>query len=93
MPAWFRDHYVAAASEIITFLEEDGISLIGREIADVGCGDGVIDLGVCHRAQPSHLVGFDLELTDSKRLLQWSRRFGVGRELPGALEFRTATAT
>jgi hypothetical protein len=83
----------AAASEIITFLGEDGISLTGREIADVGCGDGVVDLGICHRTQPSHLVGFHLELTDSPQLLRWSRRFRVGGNLAETLEFRTATVT
>jgi 2-polyprenyl-3-methyl-5-hydroxy-6-metoxy-1,4-benzoquinol methylase len=58
---WFWDHYVDAAGEVISFLEADAISLAGKRVGDVGCGDGIIDLGVAHRARPTLLVGFDIK--------------------------------
>ena len=85
--AWFREH-LGAAREIIEFFAGDGISLTGLEVADVGSGDGIIDLGLALEAAPSRLVGFDIVLTDTRQLLEFARREGVVQELPSALEFR-----
>ena len=86
--AWFLEHYEDAASQVIDFLGGDGISMTGTDVADVGCGDGIIDLGVAHKAKPRSLVGFDLVPTDPGWLAGRAREEGVG-ELPDCLEFRT----
>ena len=49
---WFKEHYESAASQITEFLAGDRISLAGQRVADIGCGDGLIDLGVVHQCRP-----------------------------------------
>ena len=49
---WFSEHYDQAADEILAFLGGDGISLEGKRVADVGCGDGIIDLGLGGQGAP-----------------------------------------
>jgi len=87
--AWFDEHYRDAATEIVDFLAGDGISMRGSSVADVGCGDGIIDLGLAHRAEPASLVGFDIVPTDAAALAERARAEGVGDELPAGLTFRT----
>src|SRR3954451_2729609 len=87
---WFREHYEDAADKVISFLGEDGIELAGKQVADLGCGDGVIDLGVAMKAGPARLVGFDVRPTDEEALLRAARAAGVARELPHNLEFQTS---
>jgi ubiquinone/menaquinone biosynthesis C-methylase UbiE len=87
--AWFREHYEEAADQVVSFLAEDGINLAGLRVADVGCGDGIIDLGVMHKAAPARLVGFDVVPTSPDDLLEFARSEGVADELPAGLEFRT----
>lgn len=84
---WFADHHDGAAREIIDFLAGDGISLEGRRVADVGSGDGAIDLGLVQRGAPAELVGFDIVPTNTGILLQRARAHGVADELPAALSF------
>lgn len=75
--AWFVEHYEEAADQVIEFLAEDGLSLTGLRVADVGCGDGIIDLGVVHKAQPDQLVGFDVVPTDRDHLREFARSEAV----------------
>lgn len=90
---WFREHFDTAAAEVIDFLAASGIELTGREVADVGTGDGIIDLGVALKAKPTQLVGFDISETDPERLLTLAKREGVAKELPPGLEFRLSEPT
>jgi SAM-dependent methyltransferase len=91
---WFREHFDDAAAEIVEFLAGDGISLENRQVADVGCGEGIIDLGLAVHAKPRQLVGFDLIPVDVVALLDEARREGVELDaLPAGLEFRTSTLT
>jgi len=78
---WFDEHYNDAAEQIIDFLRGDDISLEGKWVADIGCGDGIIDLGVFHRAEPEKLVGYDLRLVDLPALTAAARAAGID-ELP-----------
>lgn len=87
--AWFAEHYIDAADQVIEFLGGDNLSLTGKDVADVGCGDGIIDLGVAQKAEPRAMVGFDIVPTDPAWLLRRAREEGVAEELPAALEFRT----
>jgi SAM-dependent methyltransferase len=89
---WFWDHYEAAAGQIVDFLGGDGISLAGKVIADVGCGDGILDAGLAALARPARLVGFDIRPTDVEHLRTELLAEGVGDALPPCLEFRRCEA-
>ncbi len=90
---WFHEHYTAAADQILRFLAADGIELRGKQVADVGCGDGIIDLGVAHRGAPATLIGFDVAPVDVELLRDRASAQGVSGELPPCLGFRTSEAT
>jgi ubiquinone/menaquinone biosynthesis C-methylase UbiE len=85
--AWFLDHYEGAARQIVEFLDGGGVSMAGRRVADIGCGDGIIDLGLVHLAKPARLIGYDLRPTDPGTLLAIAERHGVADRLPAELEF------
>lgn len=90
---WFWDHYDYAAGEIVKFCDSCGLSLEGREVADVGSGDGIMALGLCHRGRPHKLVGFDIVPTNSETLLARSQAEIATNSLPAELEFRESGAT
>lgn len=79
---WFQDHYEDAPSQVIEFLSADGLSLEGATVADIGCGDGIIDLGVIHKAKPAKLVGFDVRETDVTALRRMSEVYEVDKPFP-----------
>ena len=87
--AWFDEHFTDAADQVIDFLAGDKVSMTGADVADVGCGDGIIDLGVALKANPRSMVGFDIVPTDPAWLLARAREEGVAEELPECLEFGT----
>jgi SAM-dependent methyltransferase len=91
---WFDEHYRDAPRQIIDFLAGDRLSLEGLAVGDIGCGDGIIDLGLAHLAHPARLVGFDLEPIDRAALLADARGAGLELDaLPDSLEFRTNVGT
>jgi len=55
---WFFRHFDHATRVIVHMMLDDSPKLRGK-ILDVGCGDGIIDLGVYLRCQPELLVGID----------------------------------
>jgi len=55
---WFFRHFDHAALVITDYLLKKHPLLKGR-ILDVGCGDGITDLGIFLRTQPRELVGID----------------------------------
>lgn len=84
---WLEESFTTAAREVIEFLAEDGVDLRGRRVADIGCGDGVMDLGVFQQAEPAELVGFDLNPVDTASLLRRAVARGVATSLPEGLRF------
>jgi ubiquinone/menaquinone biosynthesis C-methylase UbiE len=90
---WFWDHYEWAPIEVLGFLREDGFDVTGQEVADVGCGDGIIDLGLVHHGQPRRLVGFDVNPVREDLLLERAITARVGDALPPALEFAVSDST
>lgn len=87
---WFTSHYEEAAATIVDFLGGVHLSPTGKDVADIGCGDGIIDLGLAHKAQPRRLVGYDidLEVQDVRReLTRAAAKAGVSSELPRCLDF------
>lgn len=87
---WFWSHYEEAANDTLAFLEGDGITLEGRRVADVGCGDGMIDLGLTHRGRPAELVGYDLNPVDEGHLLRVAGEAGVADAVPPELRFEVS---
>jgi len=87
---WWQAHFDDAAQTIIDFFGGDGISLTGRRVADVGCGDGIIDLGVMLKAKPQQLVGFDLLTTDVELLTERAGQHAGLAALPDGLFFATS---
>ena len=55
---WFFRHFDHAALVVTDYLLDKHPLLKGR-VLDVGCGDGIIDLGIFLRTQPEELVGID----------------------------------
>jgi SAM-dependent methyltransferase len=83
-----------AAAEVIQFFADDGIDLRGTSLADIGCGDGVMDLGVVHQAEPALVVGYDINPVDTDSLLDRARDRGVhSGDLPPELRFEACGAT
>jgi len=55
---WFFRHFDHAARTIIHLFFQRDERLKGR-VLDVGCGDGITDLGIALRMQPEELIGID----------------------------------
>ncbi|MEO6120912.1 MAG: class I SAM-dependent methyltransferase [Acidimicrobiales bacterium] len=91
-PPWPEESYTSAVGHVMDFLGAEGVDLAGRVVGDVGCGDGVMDLGLAHRARPELLVGFDIVAVDTAGLLARARSHGVATELPANLRFETCGA-
>jgi SAM-dependent methyltransferase len=89
---WFWEHYGEAVDQTLAFLHAAGVATEGRLMADIGCGDGIITLGLVHKGKPRHLTGFDVVPTNREELLSRARRHGVASELPSELEFQHSHA-
>jgi SAM-dependent methyltransferase len=79
---WFVDHFDGAAQQIIDFITSDNVELDGATVADIGSGDGIIDLGVLLKARPAKLVGYDIKRVDTDALRRSMAAAGVREELP-----------
>src|SRR5262249_57564907 len=66
---WVNEHYHEAAQSIIDMFAGSGHTITGMRAADVGCGDGLVDLGLAHKARPREVVGYDMEPTPVPHLL------------------------
>jgi SAM-dependent methyltransferase len=89
----FRSQYEEAAQAIIDFLGGVQISMTGQDVADIGCGDAIIDLGLAHKAKPRRLIGYDLDLVEEgvrSDLTRAATQAGVSPELPPCLGFARA---
>ncbi len=87
---WVEAHYSDAADQVLRFLAESDVVVEDRRVADVGCGDGLIDLGICERGHPKEMLGFDVRPFSPGQL---TARTAVSRSaggLPGALSFVTS---
>ena len=86
---WPEESFTDAAAQIVSFFGDEGIDLAGARLADIGCGDGIMDLGVFQKAQPSLLVGFDIAPVDTVSLAARACAQGVATEVPEGLRFET----
>jgi SAM-dependent methyltransferase len=88
---WFWRHFDHAATTTISYLLGDHPALRGR-ILDVGCGDGITDLGIALRTQCEQLVGID-PFRGFERLPQILRDNRLTEDLvPPNLAFRAEDA-
>lgn len=87
---WWDAHFNDAVGAVLDFFGGDGISLTDKRIADIGCGDGIIDLGVALTAKPERLVGFDLLTTDVDLLARRAKEHLGLEQLPDNLFFATS---
>jgi ubiquinone/menaquinone biosynthesis C-methylase UbiE len=91
-PGWWESHYVQAVDEIVDFLAGDGLSLEGKRVLDLGCGDGIIALGLASRTSADSVLGLDLRQVDEEFLADLAVTHGVRVEQPH-LEFGVSQAT
>jgi SAM-dependent methyltransferase len=90
---WFWEHYDGAAQQVIDFLAADGFDLEGKQVADIGCGDGIIDLGVAHKARPAKLIGYDVRTPDAEALARTVEAVGLEQPIPDAASFALTAST
>ena len=88
---WFDDHFISAVDQFASFLSDDSLKIEGLDIADIGCGDGIIDVGVATRLKPRQLTGYDLRPTDVSELENVLHRQRPGLDLPANLRFDVST--
>jgi SAM-dependent methyltransferase len=87
---WWDAHFEGAVGQVLDFLAGDRITLEGKRVADIGCGDGIIDLGLTLRGRPARLVGFDIEPTDVDELARLAKQRADLDRLPDELFFATS---
>lgn len=90
---WFWEKYNDATEEIVSFCEACDVALADRDVADFGCGEGSMALGLHRRVSPRRLVGFDLNAVDAQQLSANAKSVGVSPELPVTLEFCQSTTS
>jgi ubiquinone/menaquinone biosynthesis C-methylase UbiE len=72
---------------MIDFFAGSSAKLEGAQIADIGCGDGILSLGFARRANPARLTGFDVNAVDVENLARQCEAEGVDPTLPDNLCF------
>jgi SAM-dependent methyltransferase len=90
---WFWDHYDNAAGQILEAFGGEELTLTGKAVADIGCGDGFMDLGVLHKARPGKLVGYDLNKTNLEHLRRRAAEEGVDAADTDNLYFERSAMT
>lgn len=88
---WFWEKYNDATEEIVAFCEACDVRLADRDVADFGCGEGSMALGLHRRVAPRRLVGFDVKPVDVQQLSDNAKAVGVSPELPHGLAFCQST--
>jgi ubiquinone/menaquinone biosynthesis C-methylase UbiE len=84
---WFYDHYYEVPDRLCAFLASDSLSLEGLTVADIGSGDGIIDLALANTASPEMLVGFDINPVNTSKLAAMARASGIDPVIPANLRF------
>jgi ubiquinone/menaquinone biosynthesis C-methylase UbiE len=75
--SWWPEHYESAVDQALAELHGSGIGTEGRDLLDIGCGDGIISLGLLRRSDLGSVTGMDIVPTDTAFLDHEARRHGV----------------
>jgi SAM-dependent methyltransferase len=89
---WFREHFNDAVDQVLAFLSGARLTMADKVVADIGCGDGIIDLGLALKGAPAKLVGYDVRPTDVDALSRAAAAAGVVEGIPDTLSFATSAA-
>jgi len=90
-PGWWESHYQSAVDQAVLELEGSGVPIEGRDLLDIGCGDGIISLGLLRRGGFASVTGMDIVATDTAFLDAEAVRHGVAPVGPDdALRFVTS---
>jgi SAM-dependent methyltransferase len=81
-PDWWESHYLRGVDEIVDFLAGDGLSLEGLRVLDLGCGDGILALGLTSRTSAASVVGLDLQPVDMEFLAEKAAEHGISADHP-----------
>jgi SAM-dependent methyltransferase len=81
-PYWWDSHYRQAVDEIVDFFGGDGLSLDGQRVLDLGCGDGILALGLATRLAVDSVIGLDVQAVDTEFLARKAAENGVSVDQP-----------
>lgn len=74
---WWPEHYESAVDQALQEFRGSGIATEGRQLLDIGCGDGIISLGLLRRGDLGSVTGMDIVATDTAFLDHEAARHGV----------------
>ncbi len=72
----FQERYERVADQIIEFVGGAGVFYAGRQVLDVGSGDGIIDLGVAARSG-AFVTGIDIDGTRLEDVIDAAKMHGA----------------
>jgi SAM-dependent methyltransferase len=64
-PHWWPEHFGEAVDEALSELASSGVTTTGARLLDVGCGDGIITLGLARRGGFASVTGMDIVGVDT----------------------------
>lgn len=67
-PHWWPEHFGEAVDEALSELAASGVDGAGKRLLDVGCGDGIISLGLARRGGFASVTGMDIVSVDEEFL-------------------------
>ncbi|RNM13789.1 class I SAM-dependent methyltransferase [Nocardioides pocheonensis] len=76
-PNWWDEHFHGAVKDAFDTLHGSGVSTSGKDLLDVGCGDGIISLGLLRNGDLRSVMGIDIVDVDRDFLDTEAERHGV----------------
>jgi ubiquinone/menaquinone biosynthesis C-methylase UbiE len=67
-PNWWSEHFVSAVGDAYSTLHQSGVVTAGKDLVDIGCGDGIISLGLLRNGDLRSVTGIDIVDVDEEFL-------------------------